>query len=52
MKKSPPKLRLQRETLKALIGVQLKHAVGGDTGRLVVDTGTEVCTGPAQAFEK
>jgi hypothetical protein len=44
MKKSTPKLKLQRETLKALIGLELRRVVGGDPAPLVADTGTEVCT--------
>jgi hypothetical protein len=44
MKKSTPKLKLQRETLRALIDLELRHAVGGDPALLVVDTGKEVCT--------
>jgi hypothetical protein len=46
MKKSTPKLTLQRETLKALIGLELRRAIGGDPAMLVADTGKEVCTAP------
>jgi len=52
MKKSPPKLKLQRETLRALIGMKLKLAVGGDPVLLVADTGTEICTAPAPLPQK
>ena len=49
MKKAPRKLTLRRETLKALIDLKLKHAVGGEPALLVADTGTEMCTTPAPA---
>jgi hypothetical protein len=47
MKKSISKLTLQRETLKVLIGLELRRAVGGDPALVVADTGKEVCTSAA-----
>ena len=46
MKKSISKLTLQRETLKVLIGLELRRAVGGDPALVAADTGREVCTSP------
>jgi hypothetical protein len=46
MKRSPPKLKLRRETLRALAILDLTRAVGGDPA-LVADTGAEMCTNQA-----
>jgi len=46
MKKSTHKLTLQRETMRALLSLELRRAIGGDSALLVADTGTEVCTAP------
>jgi hypothetical protein len=47
MKRSPPKLTLRRETLRALTSLDLTRAIGGDPA-LLADTGAEMCT--RQAF--
>jgi len=43
MKKTPPKLKLRRETVRALASLDLTRVVGGDP-ELVDDTGAEMCT--------
>jgi hypothetical protein len=43
MKKTPIKLKLRRETLRALASPDLVRAVGGDQIALA-DTGAEMCT--------
>ena len=43
MKRSPPKLKLRRETLRALASLDLTRAAGGDSA-LLADTGAEMCT--------
>jgi hypothetical protein len=47
MKKSPHKLKLRRETLRALASLDLTQAAGGDAA-LLGDTRGAVCT--EQAF--
>jgi hypothetical protein len=43
MKKTPIKLKLRRETLRALASSDLTRVVGGDQAPLA-DTGREMCT--------
>jgi hypothetical protein len=46
MKRSPPKLTLRRETLRALTSLDLTRAVGGDPA-LLAETGAAMCTDQA-----
>jgi hypothetical protein len=48
MKKSPPKLVLRRETLRALAGVDLTRVVGGQDED-AAQTGDRQCNAPAVA---
>jgi hypothetical protein len=43
MKKTPIKLKLRRETLRALASPDLTRVIGGDQAQLA-DTGAEMCT--------
>lgn len=49
MRKTPPKLMLRKETLRALSGTDLSRVVGGDTeaADLVAQSGAKQCPAPA-----
>jgi len=49
MRKSPPKLVLRKEALRALSGTHLARVIGGDSdaANLVTQSGAKECPAPA-----
>lgn len=51
MKKSPPKLVLRKETVRALSGMDLGRVIGGDSdgAQLATESGAKQCSSGAAA---
>lgn len=51
MKKSPSKLALHKETLRALSGMDLRRVIGGDSdaAQLATESGAKQCSSGAAA---
>ena len=47
MKKTPPKLMLRKETLRALSATDLVRVIGGDSANIVPQSGDKQCPAPA-----